>query len=216
MIPLFKGPKPQVLIDNGENWTKQLMECVNNNQPIPQSLEAKYRKPEIKAALIFEANGKCAYCESKVSHVYPGDVEHIIPKSHYPRLMFTWSNLAYACYKCNNAKRAKIIKTCKLLNPYKDDTSVHLRAFGPMVMHINASKRGELTHKELILNRPELLERRLESIKMIQNIIDKYNSETDPGIKSILLIELEEFTTSSKEFSFTNLQYLIDLGFTFS
>lgn len=212
MIQLNKRPKPQVLIDNGLQWTKNLMYYVTNGLSIPDNIKGKYRHIQIKSNVELETNGKCIYCESHVSHQYPGDVEHVIPKSVYPRLTFTWNNLSFVCYWCNNHKRNKVDKTCKLLNPYKDDINNHIRAFGPIVMHINDSKRGELTHREIKLNRIELVERRTDALQDLQNLIDKYKRETSPALKDILYQELLDSCLPDKEFSFCKKQFLIDQG----
>lgn len=212
MIQLFKGPKPQILIDFGQQWTEELMQCVRNGINIPESIKGKYRHQEIKISVMHETNCKCAYCESHISHQYPGDIEHIIPKSKYPRLTFTWNNLSYACYWCNNHKKDYIDKNCKLLNPYKDNIGEHLRAFGPLIMHINNSKRGELTHKKIKLNRIELVERRIEALQELQNLIDKYRQETVVALKEILYNELLDSCLPHKEFSCCKKQYLMDQG----
>lgn len=212
MISRIKRPIPNILITNGQKWTIELMGYVNSGQKIPQYVEAKYRHADIKQEIKLETEDKCIYCESFVSHQYPGDVEHIIPKSVYPRLTFTWNNLSFVCYWCNNHKRAILDKNLKLLNPYKDTISSHLRAFGPMIFHINDSKRGELTCKEIKLNRRELLDRRIDAIKDLNTLIDKYNRETSPALKDILLDELLESAYSDKEFSFVKEQFLLDNG----
>ncbi|MBE9602782.1 HNH endonuclease [Pedobacter sp. MC2016-24] len=212
MIKLFKTAKPQVLIDNGSQWTMAIMQHITNGTNVPENIRGKYRHVDIKNQVIVETNGKCAYCESYVTHQYPGDIEHIIPKSIFPRLTFTWNNLSFVCYWCNNHKRNTIDKKCKLLNPYTDNIDEHLRAFGPIVMHVNSSKRGELTHLEIKLNRKELIERRVEAIKALQNLIDKYERETIVGLKEILRQEIIESSAIDKEFSLYLNQYLTDRG----
>lgn len=76
-----------------------------------------YKEQDIKEALIKLFNGKCAYCESKILHIYPGDVEHFRPKSlikylpndkikelkpGYYWLAANWNNLLLACKNCNS------------------------------------------------------------------------------------------------------------------
>lgn len=212
MIKRTKRALPNVLSVNGTNWTKQIMTYVNAGQAIPLNVQGHYRHADIKSEVKLETEEKCIYCESYVTHQYPGDVEHIIPKSVYPRLTYSWNNLTFVCYWCNNNKRATLDKNCKLLNPYKDEVDNHLQAFGPMIFHINDSKRGELTWKEIKLNRKELIERRVDSLKELQNLIDKYNRETVHGLKAILLNEIVENTNSDKEFSMYKKQYLKDIG----
>ena len=210
MIKLKKRPKPQVLVDHGLQWTKELMQHYYNGTSPSECLKNRYKHKDIKHEVMLETNGKCAYCESFVTHTYPGDVEHIIPKSVYPRLTFTWKNLSFVCYWCNNKKRDKVDKNCKLLNPYKDEIEKHLHAFGPMILHINNSKRGELTHREINLNRTNLIERRIDAIFKVQNLIDRYENEPEGAIKDILKQEVIEQANSDKEFSFTIKQFLFE------
>lgn len=212
MIELKKEPKPNILTTNGSQWTSQLMQYVINGQPIPKHVGGRYRHDQIKDAVKIETNEKCAYCESKVTHQYPGDVEHIIPKAVYRRLTFTWNNLSFVCYWCNNHKHDFVDKQCKLLNPYKDQIDSHLQPFGPIIMHINQSKRGELTWREIQLNRKKLIEMRTEKLEELQNLIDKYEAETLPALKNILKQELIDNTKSDSEYSFVKKQYLKDRG----
>ncbi|MDR0227865.1 MAG: HNH endonuclease [Flavobacteriaceae bacterium] len=209
MIELKKTKKPQSLADNGDKWTKDLMVDYYQTNVIDKTKQNKYNKPDIKQALILETNEKCAYCESKVTHIYPGDIEHIIPKALYPRLTFSWNNLTFGCYWCNNKKRDFLSKECMLLNPYKDKINFHLRAFGPIILHVNNSKRGEITWRKLELNRTELRDKRLEKIEELKNLIDKLNSENIPALKSLIENEIMNFIDRS-EFSFTLKQFFED------
>ncbi|WP_109098533.1 HNH endonuclease [Aquimarina sp. AU58] len=211
MIQLKELAKPQVLVDNALNWTKTVMDYVNKGQKIPDSDKNKYNHIQVKNQIKLETKEKCAYCESQVTHQYPGDIEHIIPKAIYPRLTFNWSNLTFACYWCNNGKRNYVEKKeAKLINPYKDKISEHLSFFGPLLMHVNESKRGEITWKKIKLNRQELIDRRTEKIIDLQNLIDKYEREDVPALKAILLNEVIEFSNNEKEFSYMCICYLQD------
>ncbi len=70
-----------------------------------------YSDRSVKDALIELFDDKCAYCESKVSHVYSGDVEHFRPKGKiaeapiqkpgYYWLAADWDNLLFSCRNCN-------------------------------------------------------------------------------------------------------------------
>lgn len=209
MIELKKFPKPQLLIDNGAIWTSELMVEYHKTNIIDKKKQNKYSNPLIKDILKNETKEKCAYCESRITHIYPGDIEHIIPKSIYPRLTFTWSNLTLGCYWCNNKKSNFLDKSCMLLNPYKDNPKSHLRAFGPLIFHVNSSKRGELTWRKFELNRTELREKRQEKIEDLQRFIDKYNSQTNQSLKDLIGNEIDEFIVES-EFSFTLRQFYED------
>src|SRR4051794_10982079 len=73
-----------------------------------------YADVEVKAALIAAQHGKCAFCESKVTHVSSGDVKHYRPKAGFRQredmplekpgyywLSYDGDNLYFACEICN-------------------------------------------------------------------------------------------------------------------
>ena len=73
-----------------------------------------YGHRSVKDALIKAQHGKCFLCESKVTHIAFGDVEHFRPKAGYRQkesdelgkpgyywLAYEWSNLFFACQICN-------------------------------------------------------------------------------------------------------------------
>ena len=213
MIPLKLRPIPEILKRNGRKWVKEYMSLVRNGSEIPKSIKDRYRHKEIKEAVRLETNDKCAYCESFVTDQYPGDIEHIIPKTKYPRLIFTWANLTFSCFLCNNNKRGFCGKgEGKLLNPFKDKIDNHLQFFGPMIMHINNSKRGELTWKLIKLNRKALLERREEKLEELQNLVDKYRMEQNVQLKQILHDEIRSYCMPESEFSYTCSCFLKGIG----
>lgn len=209
MIDLKKKDKPQLLIDNGDAWTADLMTEFYQTSTINKTKQNRYSRTEIKKVLVEETNGKCAYCESKVTHIYPGDIEHIIPKSKFPRLTFTWNNLTFGCYWCNNKKRNFLDRANMMLNPYKDKTNEHIRAFGPIICHINSSQRGEITWRVLELNRPDLRDKRQEKIEELQVLIDKYNLTTNPTLKGLIEVEILDFIERT-DYSFSLKQYFED------
>ena len=47
--------------------------------------------------------GLCAFCEERCK----GEVEHFLPKSRYPHLVYYWSNWLFSCHDCNNTKGKK-------------------------------------------------------------------------------------------------------------
>jgi hypothetical protein len=75
---------------------------------------AVYGHTDVKAALRLAQHDKCGFCESKISHIAFGDVEHFRPKSAirnapgealvspgYFWLAYDWGNLLFACECCN-------------------------------------------------------------------------------------------------------------------
>ena len=55
-------------------------------------------------------SGICAYCERKCEPQTPSgnpfreEIEHFRPRRRFPELAFDWSNLVYACRRCNQSK----------------------------------------------------------------------------------------------------------------
>lgn len=73
-----------------------------------------YAHPEIKSALSKTQHEKCCFCESRITHIAYGDVEHFRPKAawtsasnqkyNYPGyywLAYDWNSLFLACQLCN-------------------------------------------------------------------------------------------------------------------
>ncbi len=75
---------------------------------------------------------KCAFCESKVSAIAYGDVEHFRPKAGYQQshdddlqrpgyywLAYEWSNLFFSCSICNQQGKRNVFP---LANPRRRAT----------------------------------------------------------------------------------------------
>lgn len=171
--------------------------------PNPVALRTNYKHPDNKNALQNCSHGKCMYCESRVSHVYFGDVEHIRPKAadKFPELEFEWSNHGYCCARCNNEKRDEFDNDCPLIDPYSEDPDNHLLAFGAILRHKAGSERGALTISTIGLNRPELIEQRSIRINDLQNAIDACYRSSSRNIRDILLSALVLESDEDKEFS---------------
>jgi hypothetical protein len=171
--------------------------------PNPQALRTNYKHPENKAALESASYGKCMYCESYVSHVYFGDIEHIKPKAEtkFPHLEFEWTNLGFCCARCNNAKKDQFDENCPLIDPYSEDPGLNLIAFGTIMRHKSGSERGAITIITTDLNRAELIERRAIRLADLQNALDACYRTTNAPLQQILLQALEAESDSSREFS---------------
>jgi hypothetical protein len=80
-----------------------------------------YSDAAVKAALRIAQHEKCGFCESKVTHVAFGDVEHFRPKAAfrarqgdalikpgYYWLAYEWTNLLFACEPCNRRHKGNL------------------------------------------------------------------------------------------------------------
>jgi hypothetical protein len=169
--------------------------------PEAAALQTNFKTPENKAALQAACFEKCMYCESKVRHVYWGDVEHIRPKSLFPALEFVWENLGYVCARCNGAKGDKWNNEAPLIDPFTEEPDDHLAGVGAFIMHRNGSERGEYTCITLTLNRPELIERRMERIQQIAILVDKASRTHDAQLRKELLRELQIELKDDREYA---------------
>jgi len=62
---------------------------------------------DTKDQLLIETHNKCAYCESDITTVSYGDVEHYRPKSVYWWLAYVYDNYLASCAICNQRFKGK-------------------------------------------------------------------------------------------------------------
>jgi uncharacterized protein (TIGR02646 family) len=122
----------------------------------------------VKRLLVELFHKKCAYCESKITHVDYGDIEHFRPKSGplaFIELTFEWSNLLFACGICNGAEYKGDRFPDKreggqIVNPCDDEPDVHLDFVfdtqARMASVVGKTDRGRVTIALLGLNRHDL------------------------------------------------------------
>jgi len=121
MTRVTRTPEPSILQKKGSQWLSKLIDALNNLRQIEAdpaankasiedakkqvvNIQKKYNHDEIKKALVKMFHGKCAYCESLITVVTYGHIEHFYPKSRYADKTFEWSNLLLACPICNDSK----------------------------------------------------------------------------------------------------------------
>lgn len=199
MITLVKLEKPDILVKNEQKWVNQMMEYVDKGEVVPKGIIGKYSHNKIKTQLLLETNQKCAYCESIITAIDYGDIEHIIPKSHVPIKTFDWSNLTIACGKCNQNKGDYHNPNLPLINPYLDKPEEIIVFWGPLISP--RTQKAEITVKKLKLDRPELFERRTSLLKTIQPMIQWYLSVKDYSLKKEIYQDLLKYTNKDKEYS---------------
>lgn len=179
--------------------------------PNPTALERDYKNPENKDALKKASNGKCMYCESKISHDQYGDVEHIKPKSKYTHLKFQWDNLGYVCTICNRRyKKDKYEESTPYIDPYKEDPNKFIVFSGPMIMAKQGSERGKLSILDIGLNRDSLIEKRLDRIDKISKSIESCFRTSNQILRKNALDELKKEAENDKEYSLC-IEYLLKI-----
>ncbi|AYK08837.1 retron system putative HNH endonuclease [Brevibacillus laterosporus] len=214
MIFLIKDPKPNILQNKEDEWTSELMSYITNKLTIPETIKGRYNHKDIKTSLLKETNNKCAYCESKITHIDHGDIEHIIPKSIDPSKTFEWSNLTIGCKKCNQFKGNYYDQHLSLLNPYQDHPEEYIMFLGPLPVVKNGNIKGEVTIRRLKLDRPELIERRSEHLQKIMPLVREYEKASDDTFRKLILDDILEFTKPNNEYSFMTKQVLDTLAIT--
>lgn len=175
------------------------------NCPYPIALvRGDYKHSVNKKALKEASVDKCMYCESKISHIDFAHIEHFKPKAlnKFPELEFEWSNLGYSCPKCNNNKSDKFHDDSPYIDPYSEEPSEYFLANGSWLFVKQGSERSDLTIRDIGLNRPELLEKRLEKITEIQSAITACFRTNNVVLREMALQELRKEAEPDKEYSF--------------
>jgi hypothetical protein len=209
MIKLTRGSKPVVLEENAEMWTEEFTAHVGPLNAMTATIRYRYRDPEIKIAVKRDSHNKCIYCESYVSQVHPGEIEHILPVSKRRDLVVDWDNLAFVCTECNRGKGDYLEPGLPLVNPYVDEPREHLAFFGPTVHHRTGSARGEITVRQLKLHkRSDLWERRKERIEQLQLLLDRIEAETSGPLRDALESALGDELADDKVYAATSREFV--------
>lgn len=201
MIRIERKPVPATVREWLEPRSAELQQLVAAGADIPTRLSTAFREPRVKSHFVLETYGKCAYCESKITQVYWGDIEHIKPQARFPQEALSPINLTLACAPCNNAKGAYWDDDLAIVDPYTDEPSEFLFAFGYFVQWRLGSPRGRATVARLMLNRAALLERRKERIEMIAPLADQYATAPEGALKEVLRSELVRHIGPDSEYA---------------
>lgn len=196
MRPLTKSAKPEILIQKAEAWRDELLAVLENGEKPSKAIRDRYRHKDIKAAILIETHGKCAYCESKVTHIAHGDIEHIRPKSKVPAKAYEWENITLTCDICNGNKGDYYSDDPsqsdeQLIDPYVDNPVEHFLFMREVVSPRPDSLRGFATEAVIRLTRGELLEKRRERMTFLDGLVRAY-ALADDQYKPMLLKDLYE------------------------
>jgi uncharacterized protein (TIGR02646 family) len=174
VIKVVRLPKPKILVDKANEWLASWLSA--DTKVKRDRAERKYQHREIKKTLVQMFSGKCAYCESKITHIDYGHIEHFRPKrgaNARPDLVFEWTNLLLACGICNGTENKsdrfpEDAEGGPLVNPCDDDPadhfSFHFDPVAKLASVYGKTGRGVTTEKVLGLNRAELRDYRSRQI----------------------------------------------------
>lgn len=160
---------------------------------------AIYAHDEVKTALRDAQHEKCAFCESVITHISYGDVEHFRPKGafrqsadaplRYPGyfwLAYTWENLFLCCQLCNQRHKRNLFplrNDRRRARTHKHDLTAEVPLFIDPTEDMSAditfdgetavglTQRGIATIDALGLNREELRDYRLGRLRTLELLV---------------------------------------------
>ena len=197
---LTKAPEPAVLANNQLAWTREFVSHVQANGGVGAHAPARYRHDDVKNALATELHKKCAYCESRISHVAYGHIEHILPKAERPELVVAWENLTLACPVCNQHKSNYYDPAAPLVHPYADQPEAEIRFVGPMA-RAEGHSAGYRTIQRCKLNRGDLLLQRMRALEQVEQLVRHAATIDDPAARQFVLDEAESLGADSSEYA---------------
>jgi uncharacterized protein (TIGR02646 family) len=151
VIPIKKPEQgPDILRRRGIPATRQLCEQHDVDPEAQKTFEFNskiYGDTSVKQALRKAQHDKCALCESKISHISHGDVEHFRPKAGHRQepegalgqpgyywLAYEWTNFLFCCQLCNQVFKGNLFP---LANPAHRAKSHHedINDEGPLLVN---------------------------------------------------------------------------------
>lgn len=157
MVPLERGPSPQVLVDKVAEWTADYV-ARRQISPTLRPRKERYRHEQVLTELRRMSGGKCFYCERKLSESEE-QVDHHLEVAERPELAFAWSNLYLACAECNNQKAPNTqIAVTACVDPCEPGArpAEHLAFDDERIEPCDGSSRGRDTIRKYRLDRQEL------------------------------------------------------------
>jgi uncharacterized protein (TIGR02646 family) len=186
---------PSILAENHKDWLQKYLKKRNDTN------RNRYRRSDIKEQLKAETGYKCIYCESKIGHNTPGDVEHKKPSSKAIELHFDWENLTIACTECNRRKNDYFNDENCFLDPYNDDVESMIEHHGPFVTGVTGNRQAEISIKILELNkRSPLILMKFEKLNDFAHLIERWH-QAEGVLKGLLWKDIEERVDRFSEFS---------------
>jgi uncharacterized protein (TIGR02646 family) len=146
------NPAPAILLNRGKTTTEANNAAFDADPDAYRNGGLRFRfdntlygAKSVKNALIKAQHGKCAFCESKITHIDFGDVEHFRPKGGtrqsdaepmalpgYYWLAYVWENLFLACSLCNQRFKKNffpLADPAKRAQSHRDDVGAEAALF---------------------------------------------------------------------------------------
>jgi uncharacterized protein (TIGR02646 family) len=208
MIEVRRSPvAPPVLVTRGDAERKRLCRAYlrtpakyDSGQKVFAFDSSIYGHADVKTVLRTAQHDKCAFCESQVTHIAYGDVEHFRPKGGFCQsaaaplerpgyywLAYTWDNLFFACQLCNQRHKKNefpLADPTKRARCHRDDVTVERPHFidpssgeDPAAslsfrdeVPFHKNNRGKETIRALGLKRAPLQEKRKERLDALRMV----------------------------------------------
>ncbi|MBX3175702.1 MAG: HNH endonuclease [Gemmatimonadaceae bacterium] len=187
-----------MLVENGARWLQEYLA-----DPTNETKRKRYRHDDVRAALREETGWKCVFCESRIGHNTPGDVEHKKPASKFQELRFVWDNLTVACTECNRRKSDYHSDELPFIDPYLHAVEEDVVHCGPLVTWRIGAASAEFSVRKLELHlydRPALIQQKLDVLARARALIDLSANDADP-LTPVRLDELRKMQEKNAEFS---------------
>lgn len=135
MIFIQRAPEPIILQEQGQTKRRALCAAYDEEQREFDFDSKIYGHETVKSTLKQMQHDKCCFCESKISHISYGDVEHYRPKGGFKQteqdtlqepgyywLAYDWGNLLLSCSLFNQQFKKNLFP---LLEPQQRALSHH-------------------------------------------------------------------------------------------
>lgn len=184
MIKIERLPEPKVIAKIKQQWKTSYLTALAafeanksiENKQRKDIIERKYNHNQVKNTLKTMCSSKCAYCESHITHIGYGHIEHFKPKARYPELCFEWENFLLSCEICNSSafKGDKFPIESEggpFINPCDENPDnffeFELDHSTGAANIIPQNKRAAITEMIIGLNRPDLVIHRSQVVRKI-------------------------------------------------
>ena len=83
---------------------RQQAEAARAARPVKGNFYLSRAWRELRYKALKQSNGCCECCGARATKGHPLHVDHVLPRSKFPHLALTLSNLQVLCDQCNLAK----------------------------------------------------------------------------------------------------------------
>ncbi|QDV77439.1 HNH endonuclease [Botrimarina mediterranea] len=199
MRKIQKRSCPAILLEKAAEWLKAYQD-----DSAKSTNRYRYRHEDVKSELVKETGNKCVYCESKIGHSTPGDVEHKVPTALGTALHFDWNNLTIACTECNRRKSATYDPALGFIDPYNDAVESLVIHHGPIATWKPGDNLAETAVRVLELDSPSrmtLVLQKIEFLRRYSEAVENYKSCTNPTLRKVRKLALDKWKEKDAEYS---------------